>query len=63
MVKFAHDNKRSWEEKIHEALWAYHIIYKTPTGCSPFYLVHGAEAVIPIEVELPSYRVTIHYGL
>ena len=48
---------------MHEALWAYRTIYKTPTGCSPFYLVHGVKAVIPIEVKLPSYRVAIHYGL
>ena len=48
---------------MHEVLWAYRIIYKTPTECSPFYLVHGAEVVILIEVELPSYRVAIHYGL
>ena len=63
MVKLAHGNKRTWEEKKHEALWAYRTVYKMPTGCSPFYLVYGAEAVIPIEVELPSYRVAIHYGL
>ena len=36
MAKLTHNNKRSWEEKMYEALWAYRIVYKTPTGCSPF---------------------------
>ena len=30
-----------------------------PTGATPFALVYGAEAVLPIEVEIPSLRVSL----
>ena len=38
-------------------LWAYRTTPKRATGETPFTLVFGIEAVIPAEVELPSYRV------
>ena len=63
MVKLVNGQKRDWDEKMHEALWAYRTIYKTPTGCSPFSLVYGTEAVIHVEIELSSYRVALHYEL
>ncbi|KAJ4748823.1 RNA-directed DNA polymerase [Rhynchospora pubera] len=53
------DNQRNWHEKLHEALWAYRITHKTATQATPYSLVYGAEAVLPIEVELPSLRVAM----
>ena len=38
-------------------LWAYRTTPKEVTGETPFSLVFGIEAVIPAEVELPSYRI------
>ena len=38
-------------------LWAHHTTLKEITGETSFSLVFGAEAVIPAEVGLPSYRV------
>ncbi|KAJ1699738.1 hypothetical protein LUZ63_008250 [Rhynchospora breviuscula] len=52
-------NHRNWHEKLPEALWAYRITYRTPTQATPYSLVYGTEAVLPIEVELPSLRVAM----
>ncbi|KAJ1696041.1 hypothetical protein LUZ63_012739 [Rhynchospora breviuscula] len=50
---------RNWHEKLPEALWAYRITYRTPTQATPYSLVYGTEAVLPIEVELPFLRVAM----
>ncbi|GKE24340.1 reverse transcriptase domain-containing protein, partial [Tanacetum coccineum] len=34
-------NPKNWSEKLDDALWAFRTAYKTPTGCTPFRLVHG----------------------
>ena len=38
-------------------LWAYRTTARTPTGEAPFWLTYGADAVIPAEIGLTSYRV------
>ncbi|XP_057962218.1 uncharacterized protein LOC131153776 [Malania oleifera] len=48
---------RDWHEKLPFALLAYQTTVRTSTGATPFSLVYGMEAVIPIEVEIPSLRV------
>ncbi|KAH9326536.1 hypothetical protein KI387_006714, partial [Taxus chinensis] len=44
---------------IHPALWAYCTSIHTPTGVNPYSLVYGTEAIIPLEVELPSLRISL----
>ena len=56
-------NKREWYLKLPEALWAYRTLQKTATCATPYSLVFGAEAVLPLEVHLPSLRVAIHADL
>eukprot|EP00253_Pinus_taeda_P012972 PITA_12972 len=41
------------------ALWAYRISIKTSTGFTPFQLVYGLEAVLPIECKIPSLQMAI----
>jgi hypothetical protein len=36
---------------------------RTPTQATPYSLVYGSEAVLPLEVQLPSIRVAIHEGI
>ncbi|XP_060216433.1 uncharacterized protein LOC132643913 [Lycium barbarum] len=50
--------KGKWRETLSEVLWAYRTIPKTSTGETPFSLVYGMEALIPIEVGEPSLRFT-----
>ncbi|KAG8473279.1 hypothetical protein CXB51_035201 [Gossypium anomalum] len=45
---------RDWHEKLPFALLAYRTSVRTSTGATPFSLVYGMEAVLPIEVEIPS---------
>ncbi|KAG8476462.1 hypothetical protein CXB51_033312 [Gossypium anomalum] len=48
---------KDWHEKLPFALYAYRTSVRTSTGTTPFSLVYGMEAVLPIEVEIPSLRV------
>jgi hypothetical protein len=41
------------------ALHAYHAAIRTSIGATPYTLVYGMEAVIPLEVEISSLRVLI----
>ncbi|KAG8485729.1 hypothetical protein CXB51_019087 [Gossypium anomalum] len=48
---------RDWHEKLPIALLAYRKSIITSTGATPFLLVYGMEAVLPIEVEIPSLQI------
>ena len=49
-----------WDKHLNATLWAYRTSFKTSLGFTPFHLVHGQEALLPIEVELASMRVLLH---
>ncbi|XP_020700078.2 uncharacterized protein LOC110112261 [Dendrobium catenatum] len=63
LKKILTKNKREWHTKMVEALWAYRTTYKTLTKTTPYSLMFGVEAVLPLEIELPSLRVAIQYDL
>ena len=44
--------KGLWLEELPGVLWAYQTIARTPIGETPFRLVFGIEAMIPVEVGL-----------
>ena len=46
-----------WHKKLPFALHAYRIGVQTLIGATTYSLVYGMEAVLPIEVEIPSLRV------
>ncbi|KAK5795003.1 hypothetical protein PVK06_036257 [Gossypium arboreum] len=54
---------KDWHEKLPFALFAYRTSVRTSTGATPFSLVYGMEAVLPIEVEIPSLRVLMESEL
>jgi transposase InsO family protein len=56
-------SKRDWHERIGEVLWAYRTTYRTPTQATPYSLVYGIEAVLPLERQIPSLRIAIQEGL
>jgi hypothetical protein len=43
------ENKTSWHLQLFFTLWAYYTLVKTATGFTPFQLVYGIEAILPIE--------------
>jgi transposase InsO family protein len=53
--KIVGENKKSWDSKIKHALWADRITKKATTGKSPFELVYGLEARLPVHLRLPTY--------
>ncbi|KAL6327438.1 hypothetical protein AAG906_019751 [Vitis piasezkii] len=51
------ETSRDWLEKLPFALWAYRTSFRTSTGATPYSLVYGMEAVLPVETEMGSLRV------
>ena len=41
---------KDWSEYLPFALWGYRTTTRTATGQTPFSLVYGSEAVLPIEI-------------
>ncbi|RVW60153.1 hypothetical protein CK203_092315 [Vitis vinifera] len=52
------ETSRDWSEKLPFALWAYRTSFRTSTGATPYSLVYGMEAMLPVEIEMGSLRVT-----
>ena len=53
------ETSRDWLEKLPFALWAYRTFFHTSTGATLYSLVYGMEAVLPVEIEMGSLRVTL----
>ncbi|XP_049386034.1 uncharacterized protein LOC125850203 [Solanum stenotomum] len=51
------DNYKHWHESLSFALLGYRTTIRTSTGATPYLLVYGTEAVLPMEVEIPSLRI------
>ena len=54
---------KDWHEKLPFALHAYRTAIWTYTRATPFSLVYGMEAVLPIKVEISSLRVLMEAKL
>ncbi|PKI68230.1 hypothetical protein CRG98_011366 [Punica granatum] len=50
-------NYKDWHEMIPFALLVYRTSIRSSTGATSYFLVYGMEAVLPVEVEIPSMRV------
>ncbi len=46
-----------WDLKIHHVVWVYNTTYKTTTWYSPFRLTYGMEVLLPIELEVMTFRI------
>src|ERR1051325_6569911 len=54
---------KDWHEMLPFALHGYRTSVRTSTGATPFSLVYEMEAVLPVEVEIPSMRVLMEAKL
>nr|GEW13578.1 reverse transcriptase domain-containing protein [Tanacetum cinerariifolium] len=54
------ENRASWLDKLDNALWAFRIAFKTPTGCTPYKLVYENTCHLPIELEHKAYWALKH---
>ena len=57
IIAKAIETYKDGHEKLSFALHAYRTRVRTSTGATPYLLVYGMEAVLPIEVEIPFLRV------
>lgn len=48
--------RRDWLEEVPHVLWAHRTMIKSSNGDTPFALTYGTEAVIPVEIGMPSVR-------
>ena len=53
------ETSRDWSEKPSFALWAYRTSFRTSIGATPYSLLYGMEAVLPVEIEMGSLRVAL----
>ena len=57
------DTYKDWHEKLSFALHAYQTVVRMSTKATPFSLVYGMEAVLPIEIENSYLRVLMEAKL
>ena len=60
MKKRLEKARGKWVDELPTALWAYRTTYKSTAGHTPFSLAYGTEAIIPVELEIPSHWVTYY---
>nr|KYP47343.1 Retrotransposable element Tf2 [Cajanus cajan] len=58
LKKRVQDSGASWVEELPRVLWSYHTTVHSSTQDTPFNLVYGTDAMIPIEIAEPSVRAT-----
>jgi hypothetical protein len=61
LKKVVEENKKSWDSKLKYAVWADRIMTKTSTGKTPFELVYGLEAKLPVNIQIPVLRFVQQY--
>ncbi|GJT28639.1 reverse transcriptase domain-containing protein [Tanacetum coccineum] len=47
---------KNWMEELPNVLWAHRTMNKSSNGDTPFSLTYGTEAVIPVEIGMPTLR-------
>ncbi|NHV87514.1 hypothetical protein, partial [Escherichia coli] len=57
LTKVVNESKTDWEQKLYSVLWAYRVAYKTAIGTTPFNMVYGLDAILPMEFWIPMLRV------
>ena len=52
-------DKRSWHLILYSTLWAYRTLVRNATRFTPLQLVYGLEAILPVQCEISSVKLTI----
>jgi hypothetical protein len=63
LTKICSVNKYDWDLRIPTVLWAYQITCKNLTTLTPFKLVYGLEAVVPMEYLVPNLIIASFIGM
>ena len=59
LCRMVGDHKSNWHHTLFSAIWTYKNSVKTTTGFTPFQLVYGLEAVLPVQCQIPSLKISI----
>ena len=63
LLKTVEQQPREWDLRLKTALWADRTSYKVMVNQTPFRLVYGQEAVVPMEFMVPSLRIAAEHDL
>ncbi|MCO5588774.1 hypothetical protein L7F22_042733 [Adiantum nelumboides] len=56
--KMVESKPKHWDNFLDGAIWAYRTTYRDATQFTPFHLVYGQEALQPIELNIPTIKLT-----
>ena len=59
MTKMIHGNEKIWDLELNRVLWAYRIAVKPSTQFSPHQLVYEKQAMLPLDVEIPAFKLLV----
>nr|GEX03587.1 reverse transcriptase domain-containing protein [Tanacetum cinerariifolium] len=51
LERLVRENRALWSDKLEDALWVFRTAFKTPVGCTPYWLVYGKACDHPLELE------------
>ena len=57
IVKACEGNVSKWPSIAPHAFWADHVTTRKSTGHSPFYMAHGVESILPLDIILATFLV------
>ncbi|MCO5552206.1 hypothetical protein L7F22_005718 [Adiantum nelumboides] len=57
IIKQVVSKPKDWDKHLSAALWAYMTSFRTSLGYTPYHLVFGKQAILPIEVQLASLKI------
>ena len=58
-----HLHHRDWNRRLPRAIWAYRTTWKTTLGFTPFKLLYGKVAMLPIEFEHKTLCTTLDFNI
>eukprot|EP00253_Pinus_taeda_P008318 PITA_08318 len=63
LTKVVSSSIKDWADRLGEATWTYNTTWKTTTGFTPYELVYGKKALLSIEFEYNTLRMTAQLDL
>ena len=62
LTKMTENHVKNWDVEINHVLWAYRVAVRSRTQFSPFHLIYGKEAIMPLDVEILALKFLVEEG-
>lgn len=59
LSRMVYEEPKRWSDHLPLVLWAYRTSKRTSTQATPFSLIYGTEAVVPVEIDVLSARLAL----